>query len=209
VLVVGLTGGIGAGKSTVSALLAARGAVIVDGDVIARQVVEPSGLVLARLTERFGPGILDADGKLDRAALAAVVFADEGAREDLNAITWPAIGAEIVAQVGAEADADRTVVIDAALLGPESRKGYGLAGIIVVDCPTEVAVARLVAGRGFSEADARARVAAQATREERLAMADVVIDNSGPRSALAVEVDRVWAWLERLRHVGPPSPPDR
>lgn len=201
-ILVGLTGGIGAGKSTVSAALAARGAVVVDADAVTREVQAPGSPLLARLAERFGADVVAADGSLDRARLAAIVFSDADALRDLNAIVHPAVGAEINRRVAEQRATDRVVVLDIPLLTENPREG--LQGIIVVDVPTEVQVARLVAGRGFDEADARARVARQATREERLATADFVIDNSGGPDDLAPQVDALWAWLTSL----PPLPDD-
>jgi dephospho-CoA kinase len=197
VLLVGLTGGIGSGKSTVSAALAARGAVVVDADAIVRELQEPGTPVLAAMVERFGAGILRDDGTLDRQAVADLVFADAEALADLNAIVHPAVGAEIARRLEAEAAGDRIVVLDVPLL-VESGRG-DLAGLIVVDTDPEVAVERLVSHRGFTEADARARIAKQASREERRARADVVIDNSGPREALGPQIDACWRWLEGLR----------
>jgi dephospho-CoA kinase len=196
-LVVGLTGGIGSGKSTVSHLLAIRGAVIIDADVAARQVVEPGGPAYDAVVERFGPGIVAADGTIDRPALAEIVFNDPSARADLEDMTHPAVGEVISAQLSAEAGTDHVVVLDVPLLVESGRTG--VAGVIVVDCPPEIAVRRLVEQRGMDEGDARRRVAAQVTREERLARADFVIDNSGSRHALAEQVDAAWEWIQDLR----------
>ena len=193
VKLVGLGGGIGSGKSTVSSMFAERAAVIVDADLIARQVVEPGRPALAALAERFGPGILQGDGTLDRKALAAVAFADAESLAALNAITHPAITAEIVRQVGKNVGSDRIVVLDAALLFETGR--VGMVGRMTVDVDLELAVSRLVAQRGFSEDDARARVAAQMSREERRAKADFVIDNSGDLDHLRHEVQRAWGWI--------------
>lgn len=201
-ILVGLTGGIGAGKSTVSAALAARGAVVIDADAVTREVQAPGSPLLARLAERFGADVVAADGSLDRARVAAIVFSDADALRDLNAIVHPAVGAEINRRVAEQRATDRIVVLDIPLLTENPREG--LQGIIVVDVPTEVQVARLVAGRGFDEADARARVARQATREERLATADFVVDNSGELDDLAPQIDALWAWLTSL----PPLPDD-
>jgi dephospho-CoA kinase len=197
VLLIGLTGGIGSGKSTVSAALVARGARLIDADAVVRELQEPGTPVFEAMVERFGPSIVAPDGTLDRAAVAALVFNDEGARRDLNAIVHPAVGAEILARVAAAAETDDVVVLDVPLLVEGGR--YQVAGVLVVDCPVEEAVRRLVELRGMSEADARARIAVQATREERLAKADFVVDNSGPPEALAREIDRAWAWIESLR----------
>src|SRR5579883_921993 len=185
-LVVGLTGGIGAGKSTVAALLAERGASIVDADLIARQVVDPGGSAYEAMVERFGAGVVGPDGRLDRAAIAAVVFADGDARRDLEAITHPAIRDEMAAQMLTHAgEADAVVVLDIPLL--KERQAH-MAGVIVVDVDPEVAVERLVRFRGFDEEDARRRIAAQITRAERNALADVLVDNSGDRAHLEAEV---------------------
>jgi dephospho-CoA kinase len=193
---VGLGGGIGAGKSSVSTRLAAKGAVIVDADLVARQVVEPGTPGLAKIFERFGPGVRREDGALDRAALAGIVFSDAEALAALNAITHPAIVEEMARQIAAHNDTDRVVVMDAALLFEVLRQG--MVGRMVVDVEPEVAVDRLVRFRGFNSEDARKRIAAQMSREERLAMADFVIDNSGDEAALDAEVDRAWAWIQTL-----------
>lgn len=199
VLLVGLTGGIGSGKSTVSAMLAERGAVIVDADAIVREIQQPGGLAYQGIVDRFGPEVVAADGTLDRAALAAIVFNDEAARQDLNNLTHPLVGQVMAERIGANAATDNVVVLDIPLLAERGREAYGVAGVIVVDCPVEEAVRRLVEHRGFTEADARARVAAQVSREDRLAMADFVVDNAGPVEALAEQVDACWAWLQELR----------
>ena len=201
-VVVGLTGGIGAGKSTVSAMLADRGAVVVDADVVAREVVVPGGPAYDAVVDRFGPGVVAADGTLDRAGLAQVVFADGAARADLEAIVHPAVKAAMDERVAAEAGSGHVVVLDIPLLVESRAERHGLAGVVVVDCPVETAVRRLVERRGLAEDDARARVAAQASRAERLARADFVIDNAGDLTHLAAEVERCWAWIEGLRAAG-------
>jgi dephospho-CoA kinase len=198
VLVVGLTGGIGSGKSTVSALLAAKGAVIVDADDVVREQQRPGTAVFDAMVQRFGPGIVAADGTLDRAAVADIVFADPQALEDLNNIVHPAVGAEIARRMEALSSTDAVVVLDVPLL-VEASRGYPLAGLIVVDVDPDIAVERLVMQRGMTEEDARSRMSRQASREERRARADVVIDNRGTPSDLARQVDAVWDWLERLR----------
>ena len=195
-LVVGLTGGIGSGKSSVSALLAARGAVIIDADAIVHEVQAPGGLAFQPIVERFGPGIVTADGTLDRPAIAAIVFNDPAALADLNAITHPIVGQVIFDRMAAQAETQNVVVLDVPLLVESGRDNT--AGVIVVDCPVEVAVARAVARGPATEADVRTRIAAQATREERLAKADFVIDNSGDRAHLEAEVARAWAWVQSL-----------
>lgn len=193
VILVGLTGGIGSGKSTVSALLARRGAVVIDADQVAREVQAPGSPVLAALAARFGEQIICADGSLDRPAVAAIVFTDPEALQDLNRIVHPAIGVEINARVNAEVATDRIVVLDVPLLTEQPRAG--LQGIIVVDVPVELQVSRLVEFRGFDEADARARISRQATREQRLATATIVIDNAGSLEDLLPQVDVAWEWL--------------
>jgi dephospho-CoA kinase len=199
VLTVGLTGGIGSGKSAVADLLVARGAVLIDADQIARDVVVPGGAAHDPLVARFGPGILAPDGTVDRPALAALVFPDPAALADLNAITHPAIGAAMGALRAAQAGTDRIVVQAIPLLKPAHRVSAGLDVVVVVDCPVEVAVARLVGQRGMDEQDARARIAAQITREERVVLADYVLDNGSTLEHLAREVERLWAWLEATR----------
>ena len=191
-LAVGLTGGIGSGKSSVADLLVAHGAVLIDADRIAREVVEPGGPAYAPLVERFGAGILAPDGTLDRQALAAVAFADAESLAALNAITHPAIGAVMAERRAALEDSDAVVVLDVPLLTPAHRDVLQLDVVLVVDCDPGSALERLVTQRGMEADDARARMAAQATREERLAGADLVVDNSGDRAQLEAGVDRVW-----------------
>jgi dephospho-CoA kinase len=199
VLAVGLTGGIGTGKSTVAAILAERGAALVDADLIAREVVEPGGAAYQPLVDRFGSGILDAEGRVDRPAVAELVFGDAKALADLNAITHPAIGVEMIARKDGFAGTDRIVVLDIPLLRAVHRDTLSLASVVVVDAPPEVALERLVAARGMGEADARARMANQPDRETRLEGADFVVDNSGDEAHLRGEVDRVWTALLELR----------
>lgn len=197
-IAVGLTGGIGSGKSTVSALLAGRGAVVVDADAIVREIQAPGGLAYEGIVRRFGPGIVSADGSIERPALAALVFADATARADLQRLTHPYVGQVIAERLAAEAAGERVVVVDVPLLVEAGKGAYPVAGVIVVDCPVDVAVGRLVAQRGSTPDEARARVAAQASREERLAVADFVIDNSGTLEELSAQVDRAWTWIASL-----------
>ncbi|RZU31435.1 dephospho-CoA kinase [Blastococcus saxobsidens] len=186
---IGLTGGIGSGKSTVSALLAERGAVVVDADRIAREVLEPGTPGLAAVVTEFGPDVVAPDGSLDRAALAAVVFSDDAARRRLDAIVHPLVRRR-TAELVAAAPPDAVVVNDVPLLVETGQAGsYDL--VLVVEADAQTRVARLV-GRGLAEVDARARIAAQATDEQRRAAADVVLDNSGTPQRLAEQVEEFW-----------------
>jgi dephospho-CoA kinase len=196
VLLIGLTGGIGSGKSTVSQMLAERGAVVIDADAITRELQRPGTAVFDAMVERFGAGVVAPDGTLDRAAVAAVVFVDEVARKDLEAIVHPAVGAEMKARLQRVAGPDAVVVYDVPLLAEAARKGY--AAVVVVDVDPEVAVRRLVAYRAMTEIDARARIANQASRQQRLQLADHVIDNSGTMADLEREVDAAWTWIRTL-----------
>lgn len=186
---IGLTGGIGSGKSTVARLLAERGARVVDADALAREVVAPGTPGLAAVVAAFGDGVLTAEGALDRPALAAVVFGDPGARATLDGIVHPRVRARAVELIGAMPP-DAVVVQDIPLLVETGQAGsFDL--VVVVEADPGTRVARLVQ-RGLSEDDARARIAAQATDEERRAVADVVLDNSGTLAGLETEVDRFW-----------------
>lgn len=195
-LLIGLTGGIGSGKSSVSSLLARRGAVVIDADAITRELQEPGRPVLAAMVDRFGPSILTSAGELDRQAMADIAFADADALADLGRIVHPAVGAEIAARLQREVDTDHLVVLDVPLLVESGRDD--MAGIVVVDVDPEIAVARLVEHRGMREDDARARIARQATREERRARADIVIDNSGTLADLERIVDELWPSIVAL-----------
>jgi dephospho-CoA kinase len=189
VLRIGLTGGIGSGKSTVSALLAARGAVVIDADRIAREVVEPGTPGLAAVVDAFGERVLRDDGSLDRPALAAVVFADPEARRKLDGLVHPLVRAR-AAELAAAVPDDAVVVHDVPLLVETGQAGsYDV--VLVVRADPEVRVRRLVQ-RGLSEEDARARISAQATDEQRRAVADVVLDNDGTEEDLAAQVERFW-----------------
>jgi dephospho-CoA kinase len=200
VRVIGLTGGIGSGKSTVSALLAARGAVIIDADAITKELQQPGMPVFEAMVERFGPGIVAADGTLDRQAVAEIVFNDAAALQDLNDIVHPAVGAETTRRILEQAETDHLVVLDIPLL-VESAGKRDVAGIVVVDLDPEVALGRLLE-RGMREDDARARMARQASREERLAKASVVLDNSGTIADLEAQIDAEWA---RILALGEPD----
>lgn len=194
-LKVGLTGGIGAGKSEVARLLVEYGAVLIDSDRIAREVVEPGTPGLAAVVEEFGPDVLTSDGTLDRPALGAIVFADADRLAALNAIVHPLVGARSAALEDA-ADPDSVVVHDVPLLTENGLAPfYDL--VVVVDASAETQLDRLVGPRGMAESDARARMAAQATREQRRAVADLIVDNDGPLEALAPQVREVWDELVR------------
>ena len=195
-ILVGLTGGIGAGKSTVSIMLAERGAAIVDADRIARDLQAPGSPLLDAMAERFGRHIIDDDGALDRGAVAEIVFNDKDALADLNGIVHPAMQSEIQRQIDEHHETDRVVVLDFPLLGENPRKG--LVATIVVDIPVDVAVQRLVEQRGMGIDDARARINSQLSREERLERATHVIDNGGGRDELIAQVDALWEQLLAL-----------
>ena len=193
---VGLTGGIGSGKSAVSERLTALGAVVLDADQAARAVVEPGTQGLARIAETFGPGVLREDGSLDRAKLAEIVFADEAARGRLNAIVHPLVHEHMRAaeQAALEVRGDDAVIVHSVPLLAEGDRGKEFDLVIVVDVPPELQVERLAA-RGMPAEQARARMAAQATREQRLAIADIVVDNSGTLADLDRRLASVWAQL--------------
>lgn len=195
-ILVGLTGGIGSGKSSVSTLLATKGAVIIDADAIVREVQEPGSPVIAALAEAFGSEVVAADGSLDRQAVAQIVFTDPDALKKLNAIVHPAVGAEMNRRIVEQRATSNVVVLDIPLLTENPREG--LQARIVVDVPEEMQVERLVRFRGFDESDARARMSRQATREQRLASADFVVDNSGSPEDLVTQVEALWTWLQTL-----------
>ena len=201
-IAVGLTGGIGSGKSTVAVGFVDRGAALIDADAIVRELQDPAGEVFAEMVARFGDGIVAADGTLDRAAVASIVFADAEALADLNVITHPPVGREIRRRLDELAGTERLVVLDIPLLAEGLVKGrparYPTSGIMVVDTPTELAVERLVKSRGFTAVDARARIAAQLSRSERRALADWIIDNSGGIDELEAAVDAAFEWASAL-----------
>jgi dephospho-CoA kinase len=200
VIRVGLTGGIGSGKSTVARMLADRGAVVVDADQIARELVEPGGEALAELVTEFGPRILQSDGSLSRAELARLAFSDPRATERLNAIMHPLIRDEARRRIDAQA-ATTVVVYDMPLL-VETGQADLVDLVVVVDAPEEVQVDRAVRLRGLDEDDVQRRMALQASRDERLAAADVVIDNGEDEAATAAQVRLLW---DRLTSVSEAS----
>ena len=210
-LAVGLTGGIGSGKSAVAALLVERGAVLVDADQVARDIVAPGQPALAEIVRTFGREMLQLDGALDRKKLGAVIFGDAEKRRALNAITHPAIGTAMIAARDAHEGTDDIVVMAIPLLTAAHRETVKLDVVVVVDCPTDVALERLLGQRGFDRADAEARIRAQISREERCKEADYVLDNSGDRAALEAEVATLWDWLQeaaarKRAHAGAAGP---
>lgn len=195
-IVCGLTGGIGSGKSTVAAMLVERGAIVIDADAIVRELQQPGAPLLDVLAERFGRNIIGSDGVLDRSALASTAFADAESVAALNDIVHPAVRAEMARRLGGHDGSDAVVVLDIPLL--DERGDYGMAAIVVVDVDPDVAVKRLVHQRNMDPGDAARRIAAQMSRHDRRALADQVIDNSGDQAALAAQVDEVWGWMQTL-----------
>jgi len=197
VVIVGLTGGIGAGKTAVAALFAERGAVVIDVDAVGREVLEPSGRAYGPVVAAFGPGIVDESGRIDRAALARVVFADPAQLAILTAISHPAINAELVARLDA-LPAHSVVILDMAILA-ESNLGrsdpeHSYQFVVTVEAPVEVRVERAVR-RGMDADEVRRRMSAQASEDQRRALADVVVVNDSDLAAVAAQVDQVWAQL--------------
>jgi dephospho-CoA kinase len=186
---VGLTGGVGSGKSTVARLLADHGAVVIDADAIAREVVEPGTPGFAAVVARFGDAIVGPDGRLDRPALAAIVFRDEDRRGELNAIVHPLVGRR-TAELMSAADPDAIVVFDIPLL-VESNMAAGFDTVVVVEAAFDIRLARL-AERGMDETDARERMAVQASDEQRRAVADEIVMNNGSLTELKADIDALW-----------------
>jgi dephospho-CoA kinase len=192
---IGLTGGIGSGKSEVARRLRTLGALVIDADVVAREVVAKGTPGLAAVVEKFGPAVLGPDGTLDRAALSAIVFADHERRRELNAIVHPLVG-QRTEELVAAAPTGAVIVHDVPLL-VENGLAPAYDVVVVVDAADDTRVRRLVTSRGMSEPDARSRIAAQASREERLAVADVVIDNNGVLAELDPQVRRLWGQIRQ------------
>lgn len=190
---VGLTGGIASGKSTVSAILAELGAIVIDADALAREVVARGTPGLEAVVAEFGPGLLTPEGDLDRPAMGALVFGDAEARKRLEAIIHPLVH-QRSAQLEAEAPADAVVVHDIPLLAEVGRAG-AFDAVVVVDAPAELQVSRMVEDRGWSREEAESRIAAQASREDRLAIATHVVDNTGTLDELRRRVEQVYAEL--------------
>ncbi len=190
---VGLTGGVASGKSTVSAILAELGAVVIDADLIARAVVARGTPGLAAVVAEFGPDLLTPDGDLDRPAMGALVFSDPEARKRLEAIIHPLVH-ERSELIEAEAPAGAVVVHDIPLLAEVGRAG-SFDAVIVVDAPSDLQVSRMVGDRGWTQEEAESRIAAQASREDRLAIATYVVDNAGTLAGLRAQVEAVYASL--------------
>jgi dephospho-CoA kinase len=200
-LKVGLTGGIGAGKSEVARRLASYGAVVIDADAVAREVVAPGTPGLAEVVQAFGPDVLHSDGTLDRGRLGELVFADESLRMKLNSIIHPRVG-ERMAELERQAGGAPVIVHDVPLLA-ENHLADSFDEVVVVDVPPRIQAERLARERGMSRAEAAARLRAQASREERLAVASIVVDNSGSLAELDREVGELWAELRRRARTAP------
>ncbi|MCP3856036.1 MAG: dephospho-CoA kinase [Actinomycetia bacterium] len=204
---VALTGGIGSGKSTVSARLAELEAAIIDADGVARDLQKPGGAAFEAMVGHFGDGIVGDDGELDRPSVATLVFNDKEALATLNKLVGPLIRTEIRRRATELAHTDGIVILDIPLLA-EGEHVYGNSATAVIDIPTETAVLRLVEFRGMERDDAEARIRNQASREDRLALANFVIDNSGSPSDLEAEIQRCWQWMQGLEQTEwPPHTP--
>ena len=203
---IGCTGGIGSGKSTVAALLERRGARVVDADAISHAVIAPRTPGHAAVVTRFGAGILGPDGSIDRRALAALVFVDQAALRDLEAIVHPLVSVALRQELATGAPDDVIVCVLPLLAETDARMRYGLDGVLVVDAPEDLVLERLVRDRQMDEADARSRIAAQADRFARIAVADYVILNVGSLEELDEMAEGAWRWIERLAH-GSAAPP--
>ena len=198
-----ITGGIGSGKSTVSAALETRGAKLVDADEVVRELQRPNGEIFTNLVQEFGEIIINEDGQLNRQKLADIAFSDPGDLEKLNKIVHPAVGKEMAKRRNAFIRQGYIVLVDIPLLvtseGTLARKEYqDFTGKIVIDCDEKIAVSRLVKFRGFREDDAWARIDKQASRKQRLEVADFVIDNNGDNDSLEVQIDSCWSWMTSL-----------
>ena len=196
-ILVGLTGGIGSGKSEVAGLLTNRGAVLIDADQIVRELQRPGAEVYLKMVELFGPDVVASDKSLDRAAIATRVFSDSNLLKTLNELIHPIVRRVMNERIESFRETDKVVVLDIPLLVENPREG--LDGVLVVDLDVDLALGRLVEQRNMSVEDANARIAKQATREQRLAIADHVIDNSGDRTQLEEKVETAWSWIQSLK----------
>lgn len=196
-ILIGLTGGIGSGKSEVARLLTNRGAVLIDADQIVRELQQPGAEVYLKMVELFGPEVVASDKSLDRAAIATRVFADSNLLKTLNELIHPIVRRVMNERIESFREIDKVVVLDIPLLVENPREG--LDGVLVVDLDVDLALGRLVQQRNMSVEDAKARIAKQATREQRLAIADHVIDNSGDRTQLEEKVETAWSWIQSLK----------
>ncbi len=196
-ILIGLTGGIGCGKSEVSRLLADRGAIIIDADLIVRELQQPNGEIFSQFVEMFGDSVVADDGTLNRGAIANEVFKDKAILKKLNELIHPVVRRVMNERVKSYSDTSNIVVLDIPLLVENPREG--LDGVVVVDLDPEIAVERIVEQRKMNIDDAKARVANQSSREQRRAIANFIIDNSGDRKALDLQVDAAWSWINALK----------
>jgi len=196
-ILIGLTGGIGCGKSEVSRLLADRGAIIIDADLIVRELQQPNGEIFNQMVEMFGDSVVADDGTLNRGAVANEVFKDKAILKKLNELIHPVVRRVMNERVKSYSDTSKVVVLDIPLLVENPREG--LDGVVVVDLDPEIAVERIVEQRKMNIDDAKARVANQSSREQRRAIANFIIDNSGDRKALDLQVDAAWSWINALK----------
>lgn len=196
-ILIGLTGGIGCGKSEVSRLLEMRGAIIIDADLIVRELQKPGAEIFLRMVEMFGDKVVAMDGSLDRSAVANEVFKDGEILKKLNLLIHPVVRRVMNERVESYRATDKIVVLDIPLLVENPREE--LDGVLVVDLDPQIAIERIVSQRNMTIDDAKARVSAQSTREQRLAIADHVVDNSGDRDALSRQVENAWSWITSLK----------
>jgi len=196
-ILIGLTGGIGCGKSEVARLLADRGAIVIDADLIVRELQRPGGEIFNKIVAMFGPSVIAEDGSLNRGAVANEVFKDKETLKKLNDLIHPVVRGVMNERVKSYSDTSKIVVLDIPLLVENPREG--LDGVVVVDLDPEIAVARIVDQRKMNIDDARARVANQSSREHRKAIANFIIDNSGDRKALNLQVEAAWSWINALK----------
>lgn len=204
-ILVALTGGIGSGKSSVSERLVSRGAVLIDADATVRELQQPGEPVFDWMVGRWGSSVVEATGGLNRQAVADIVFNDSDELKALEAVIHPEVRRRMTERISELASSDDVVIQDLPLMVEWGGGRRGASGVIVVDLPVEIAISRLVEFRGFTRADAEARMQNQASREDRLELADFVVDNSGSLSDLETQVDQCWAWIQTLEPT--PWPP--